>query len=140
MAWEEMRGGDRVRYCKKCELNVFNISALTREEALDLISEFEGRLCGRIYRRLDGTVITRDCPIGMRGQRPIPVPVKIAAMVLVLLIPVMTMIVNRDFRRFVSRYVPEPVAEWIEPGPSVTLGKLSPPDPPPPVPDDVEKE
>ena len=26
-------------------------------------------MCGRIYRRRDGTVITRDCPVGVSGTR-----------------------------------------------------------------------
>src|SRR5262249_19034472 len=26
-----------------------------------------GRLCGRLYRRSDGSVLTRDCPVGFRA-------------------------------------------------------------------------
>ena len=65
-SWERMQGDDRVRHCAECDLNVYNISAMTQAEAMELVSTHEGRLCGRLYRRPDGTVITKDCPTGAR--------------------------------------------------------------------------
>src|SRR5262245_18649963 len=65
--WETMPGDERVRFCNHCHLNVYNISALTRKQAERLITETEGRLCAKLYRRADGTVITRYCPIGIRA-------------------------------------------------------------------------
>ena len=59
--WDEMRGDDAVRFCKHCSLNVYNLSTMTREAAERLVAQREGKLCVRFYRRLDGTVITRDC-------------------------------------------------------------------------------
>jgi hypothetical protein len=59
--WDQMRGDDQVRFCKHCSLNVYNLSAMTREAAEQLVAEREGRLCIRMYRRLDGTVVTQDC-------------------------------------------------------------------------------
>jgi hypothetical protein len=35
-------------------------------EAERLVVEKEGRLCVRFHRRADGTVLTRDCPVGLR--------------------------------------------------------------------------
>ena len=64
-----MQGDDRVRYCELCNLQVYNIAAMTQREAASLISGTEGRLCARLYRRADGTVITKDCPIGLRAIR-----------------------------------------------------------------------
>jgi hypothetical protein len=62
-SWNEMTGDDRVRNCAACKLSVFNISEMTRDEATELIhSRTNQRLCIRLYRRGDGTVITRDCP------------------------------------------------------------------------------
>src|SRR5688572_18299741 len=68
-SWEAMTGDDRSRFCSECRLSVYNIAAMTREEAEALIVEKEGRLCARIYRRADGTVLTRDCPVGLRAVR-----------------------------------------------------------------------
>src|SRR5215813_6172008 len=65
--WETMAGSEQVRFCGQCGLNVYNISTLTRKQAEKLIAETEGRLCAKLYRRADGTIITRDCPIGIRA-------------------------------------------------------------------------
>jgi hypothetical protein len=67
--WEAMTGDARVRHCASCQLNVYNLAELTTAEAERLILEREGRLCLRLLRRADGTVLTRDCPIGMRRAR-----------------------------------------------------------------------
>jgi hypothetical protein len=69
VSWERMTGDDRVRFCDECKLQVYNIGEMTRAEAEALIAKTEGRLCARIYRRADGTVITRDCPVGLRAIR-----------------------------------------------------------------------
>jgi len=61
-----MIGNDRTRFCSQCELNVFNLSAMTRAEAEHLIANAETRLCLRFYRRRDGSIITQDCPVGLR--------------------------------------------------------------------------
>ena len=67
--WDEMVGDDKSRYCGKCEKNVFNLSAMGREEAEVLMLEKDGSLCIRMYRRKDGTVLTQDCPVGVRRKR-----------------------------------------------------------------------
>jgi hypothetical protein len=67
--WNQMRGDERVRFCQQCSLNVYNLSSMTRREAEQLISNAEGRLCIRYYRRRDGTVLTRNCPVGLRALK-----------------------------------------------------------------------
>src|SRR6476660_6509541 len=64
--WEKMVGDERVRHCGQCNLNVYNISAMTGLEAQDLIAQHEGRLCLRFYHRKDGTILTRNCPVGLK--------------------------------------------------------------------------
>ena len=64
-----MTGDDRVRFCEHCQLNVYNISALSHSEAEKLIASTEGQLCARMFRRADGTVLTKDCPVGLRALR-----------------------------------------------------------------------
>jgi hypothetical protein len=61
-----MRGDDRVRLCELCSKNVYNLSGLTAAEAAKVVSEAGGSLCVRLYRRGDGTVLTADCPVGVR--------------------------------------------------------------------------
>jgi hypothetical protein len=67
--WESMRGDDRVRFCGRCRQNVFNVEALSRAEARDLMQSRQGRLCMRFYRRPDGTVVTADCWTLLRQAR-----------------------------------------------------------------------
>lgn len=70
-SWEDMRGDDRVRFCGKCEKNVYNLSELGEDEAEALIYEHEGKLCARFFRRKDGTVLTSDCHVGKRRRKRI---------------------------------------------------------------------
>jgi len=62
--WDEMRGDARRRYCARCRLNVYNLSEMTRDEAESFLINSEGRVCVRVFRRADGSVITEDCPVG----------------------------------------------------------------------------
>lgn len=68
-SWDDMAGDERKRFCQQCELHVYNFAAMTEQEAVQLIEETQGRLCGRIYRRKDGTVLTQNCPVGLRAVR-----------------------------------------------------------------------
>jgi hypothetical protein len=84
--WDEMIGDDRVRYCGQCTKNVYNLSAMPREEAEALLRAGSPRpgarrsvderdaqggegVCVRLYRRADGTVLTADCPDGARRKK-----------------------------------------------------------------------
>jgi hypothetical protein len=62
-----MPGTDQVRHCSQCNKNVYNLSAMTRRQAEALLQETEGRLCARLYRRADGTILTENCPAGLRA-------------------------------------------------------------------------
>src|SRR6185295_3367175 len=67
--WDEMYGDDRKRFCGECKLNVYNLSDMGRQEAENLLLSSEGRLCVRFYRRKDGTVLTKDCPVGWHAVK-----------------------------------------------------------------------
>jgi hypothetical protein len=67
--WEKMVGDERVRYCDRCSLHVYNLSGMTRREAEGLVASAEGRLCVRFYRRADGTILTRNCPVGLSALK-----------------------------------------------------------------------
>jgi hypothetical protein len=67
--WEQMTGDNRARHCTECDLDVYNFSEMTSAEIEELIAASAGqRLCGRIYQRADGTILTRDCPVGLRAK------------------------------------------------------------------------
>jgi hypothetical protein len=67
--WNEMAGDEQVRFCSQCSLNVYNLSSMSTREAESLIARTEGRLCVRFYRRSDGTILTNNCPVGLRAIR-----------------------------------------------------------------------
>lgn len=69
VGWQNMAGDDRKRFCASCRLNVYNFSEMTAAEVEALVGSSEGRVCARMFRRADGTVITRDCPVGLAAYR-----------------------------------------------------------------------
>jgi hypothetical protein len=42
---------------------------MTSNEIRSLLIAKEGHVCGRMYQRTDGTILTRDCPVGLRALR-----------------------------------------------------------------------
>jgi hypothetical protein len=69
LRWDQLAGNDRVRFCGHCRQHVYNVSSLTMDQAVALIERCEGRVCMRLQRRADGTVITRDCLYLVRRAR-----------------------------------------------------------------------
>jgi len=67
--WDSMYGNDRIRFCGECQLNVYNLSEMSRADAERLIAHAEGRLCVRYYQRKDGSIITQNCPAGLRALK-----------------------------------------------------------------------
>ena len=68
-SWDAMQGDDRVRHCGQCDKNVFDLSAMTADQAEGLLRNHGTSLCVRFYRRRDGTVLTSDCPVGRKQRR-----------------------------------------------------------------------
>jgi hypothetical protein len=64
--WAQMTGDDRVRLCAACKCNVYNFAEISSEEARQLLrrNAVGERICARLYKRIDGTVMTKDCPRG----------------------------------------------------------------------------
>jgi hypothetical protein len=151
-SWDEMVGDERVRFCRQCGLNVYNVSDMGRDEAEMFIHECtagqassgthsqvgsatQARTCVRLFRREDGTVITKDCPVGIRAlrQRFVRAIAAIAGLL-------MAMISGTLFGGALTRRLPglidtpaEALARWIDPTPrNLVMGVLScPPNPPP---------
>ncbi|MFN2510404.1 MAG: carboxypeptidase-like regulatory domain-containing protein [Pyrinomonadaceae bacterium] len=73
-SWDSMTGNDQIRFCEHCNLNVQDLSQLTRKRALRLVRASKGRLCIRYRSRPDGSLVTRSAPrnlyrIGRRASR-----------------------------------------------------------------------
>ncbi len=95
-SWEQMAGDDRTRHCTECNLKVYNFSAMTEREIEELLLRSEGRVCGRLYRRKDGTILTQDCPRGLRAAAHRLVRVAGAALSMLMSVGVVAQPPNRD--------------------------------------------
>jgi Carboxypeptidase regulatory-like domain len=62
-----MAGDECVRYCPECKLDVYNFSEMSDADIESIVSHRNGRLCARFYQRTDGTMLTRNCPVGLRA-------------------------------------------------------------------------
>jgi hypothetical protein len=67
--WDSMEGDERTRFCSQCKLNVYNIAEMSTKDAAALVRKNEGKVCLKLYMRADGTVITDNCPVGLRKIR-----------------------------------------------------------------------
>jgi carboxypeptidase family protein/ankyrin repeat protein len=56
--WNSMTGNDQIRFCKHCDLDVHNLSQMTRSQAQRLIDRSNGRLCVRYHHDSAGQPLT----------------------------------------------------------------------------------
>jgi hypothetical protein len=147
--WESMTGDERVRHCAKCQLNVFNVASLTEAEVVAMLQAKTGRVCGRIFRRADGTMLTKDCPVGLA---------KVRRQLALVLATVLALVLGAFGWRARVGSVPAggpsfkdgvvakaeawkeglratrtfgPLIEWIDPAPVAIAGEIALPPPPP---------
>jgi hypothetical protein len=67
-AWDTMLGDGAMRSCSRCEKEVFDLSQMTLGQAEALIAaRVNERICVRLFKRRDGTMMFADCEIGARG-------------------------------------------------------------------------
>ena len=139
-SWDAMTGDDRVRFCSQCSLHVYNLSDLSRDEAQALVAEKEGKMCVRYFQRADGTVITRDCPVGWAAvKRRLARIGKVAGVLFVVILGVSracsSHVSYRSYVQSVSNHKPSRFRLiftrlhdwWSPPPPPVVMGKMCPP-------------
>ena len=65
-SWSDMVGDDRVRLCGACRKNVYDVTAMSEDEAEGFLAHHldDQEACVRLYRRPDGRLLTSDCPRG----------------------------------------------------------------------------
>jgi hypothetical protein len=135
-SWDQMAGNERVRYCGRCKLNVYNLAIMSRQEIEGLVRKTGGQLCGRLYMRGDRTATLRDCAGGARRQWTRRA---IAVGVLLVLAAVSWMLrqIDTSDRSMHPPFVRK-VLNWIDPEPeprrTIIMGKMICPVPPPPPP------
>jgi ankyrin repeat protein len=60
--WDSMVGNDQVRFCEHCNLQVTDLSSMTRRQAMQMVARSKGRVCVRYIQRPDGRLLTRKMP------------------------------------------------------------------------------
>ena len=121
-SWAGMDGDDRVRYCSLCQQSVYNVAALTRTEATALIEGATGRVCVRLFRRADGTVMTRDCPVGVLRAARRRLAAVVGAWVFLVLVS-FGWFMSRPGAVRAAREQVRTVRNWIDPQPPCVMGE-----------------
>lgn len=68
--WEDMDGGQTVRFCGQCSKNVHNLSAMAPEElAFTLEKRKREPTCVYMSKRANGSVVIDNCPEVFRATR-----------------------------------------------------------------------
>ena len=62
-----MKGSAQVRHCDKCRFNVYNFAEMDQTEIDDVLTQ--GKVCGRLFLRPDGTYLTKNCQKKNRRKR-----------------------------------------------------------------------
>jgi hypothetical protein len=128
--WNEMLGDDRVRFCLGCEKNVYNLSSMAREDAEALLRARMGNeLCVRFFQRQDGTILTQDCPVGVKKKQRKKLALAVAGAG-VMAAAAATMFMKTTCRQ--GGAIPVASAAPIDPTPMMGEPAM---DPPPPAPE-----
>jgi hypothetical protein len=61
MDWSAMRGNERARHCESCGKRVYDLTAISSDEAATVLREQDGEICARVFERADGTLVISDC-------------------------------------------------------------------------------
>ncbi len=122
--WNSMTGDERKRLCGQCNLHVYNVSAMSADDAAAMIESAEGRMCIRLYKRADGTVITQDCPVGLKliRQSASRAITRVAAAAALLLAGGLAVATGQRPDRFAKLRDLKPyssIREWLSPTPPI---------------------
>src|SRR5262245_2420756 len=60
--WDRMSGDEKKRFCSECNKFVYDFSQMTRRQVEAIVSVHRGRMCARITRRPDGSLVTLEAP------------------------------------------------------------------------------
>jgi hypothetical protein len=79
LRWEKLVGGDRTRHCADCDKHVFNLSAMTRIEAQQLLDDSETPICIRVEVGADGRARFQPALPGLTASAAVVVAAAIVA-------------------------------------------------------------
>lgn len=68
-SWDAMQGDARSRHCAHCDRDVHNLATMSPRAIEGLVRQNNGKLCARITRRRDGSLVTLDGHLERNGMR-----------------------------------------------------------------------
>jgi hypothetical protein len=129
MRWEHLVGNDKIRYCGRCQLNVYNLAVMGKAEVENIFRTTKGRVCGRLYLRGDRTATLRECPQGRADKVRRRFLKAFAAVFVVVFALVCRNVARPDFSGF-PQWV-QTLVSWVEPEPpsrrTTVVGAICPP-------------
>src|SRR5215475_4744110 len=103
--WDQMSGDEQRRFCVECDKFVYDFSQMTRQQVEAIVSIHQGRMCARITRRPDGSLLTLETPTvhPAVARRASPVVNATLAAILSLSVPANSLIVDASAAQLVVR-------------------------------------
>jgi len=71
LKWDDFSGTSRIRYCEKCQLQVYDFAKVELPQAEELVKNREDKDKFDFYKRVDGKFMTANCPVGRTRERNI---------------------------------------------------------------------
>jgi len=103
--WDRMSGDEKKRFCSECNKFVYDFSQMTRRQVEAIVSIHRGRMCARITRRPDGSLLTLETPRAhpIVARHASPVVNATLAAILGLSAPANALNVDVSAARFIAR-------------------------------------
>lgn len=138
--WDEMKGGDRRRFCDSCKEHVHHISGMTKEEARKFLEENDFNVCVDFFTDDEGHTVFREARRKLNLQNDgLKQLIASAAAVLPLALAAAFIDFDRphqDAGRVIAQTEPDPIDLG---GPRPVVSNEDPlPVPPPPTPADFD--
>jgi carboxypeptidase family protein len=103
--WGRMPGDEKKRFCVECNKFVYDFSQMTRRQVEAIVSIHRGRMCARITRRPDGSLLTLETPPAhpVVARRASPVVNATLAAILGLSVPANVLNVDVSAAQLIAR-------------------------------------
>jgi carboxypeptidase family protein len=103
--WDRMSGDEKKRFCSECDKFVYDFSQMTRRQVEAIVSIHQGRMCARITRRHDGSLLTLETPQvhPVVARRASPVVNATLAAIIGLNVPANALTVDVSAAQFIVR-------------------------------------
>jgi len=100
-----MSGDEKKRFCSECDKFVYDFSRMTRRQVEAIVSIHQGRMCARITRLPDGSLLTLETPQAhpIVARRASPVVNATLAAILGLSVPANVLSVDASAAQFIAR-------------------------------------